>query len=63
MILNAGKVNKMKVKELIKELEKFDEEMEVQYDYDGQLSTMPIDTVYTSNEYYDQDRKEVVVLY
>ena len=53
----------MTEKELIKELEKFDEEMEVQYDYDGQLSTMPIDTVYTSNEYYDQDRKEVVVLY
>ncbi|MDN6100837.1 MAG: hypothetical protein L0L22_03905 [Staphylococcus equorum] len=53
----------MKVKELIKELEKFDEEMEVQYDYDGRFSTMPIDDVYTSNEYYDEDRKGVVVLY
>lgn len=33
----------MKVKELIEELKKFDENMEVQYDYDGRYSTMPID--------------------
>ena len=50
----------MKVKELIKS--KF-EAWEGEYDYDGRFSTMPIDDVYTSNEYYDEDRKEVVVLY
>ena len=53
----------MKVKELIEELKKFDEELEVQYDYDGRFSTMPIDDVSIQNEYYLADRKEVVVLY
>lgn len=53
----------MKVKELIEELKKFDENMEVQYDYDGQFSTMPIDVVSIKNEYYEKNRKEVVVLY
>lgn len=53
----------MKVKELIKELEKFDEDMEVQYDYDGQFSTMRIDEVYIANEQYDETEKEVVILY
>ena len=63
MILNAGKVNKMKVKELIKELEKFDEEMEVQYDYDGRYSTIYITEVSIQNEDYESDEKEVVVIY
>lgn len=53
----------MKVKELIEELKKFDENMEVQYDYDGRFSTMTIDEVYIQNEYYIDSRKEVVVLY
>ena len=53
----------MKVKESIEELKKFDENMEIQYDYDGQFSTMPIDEVSIQNEYYDNNRKEVVVLY
>lgn len=53
----------MKVKELIKKLKEFDENMEVQYDYDGQFSTMPIDRVSVENEYYKKDRKKVVVLY
>ena len=53
----------MKVKELIEQLKKFDENMKVQYDYDGQLSTMPIDEVSIQNEYYIDSRKEVVVLY
>ena len=39
MILNAGKANKMKVKELIKELEKFDEDMEVFHEYNGPFSS------------------------
>ena len=62
MILNAGKVNKMKVIELIKELEKFDEEMEIQYDYDGHYSTINIRNVSIQNEYYESDEKEVVVI-
>ena len=53
----------MKVKELIKELEKFDEEMEVQYDYDGNYSTIGITEVSIQNEYYESDEKEVVVIY
>lgn len=53
----------MKVKELIEELQKFDENMEVQYDYDGQFSTMPIDEVSVKNEYYDETRKEVVIIF
>lgn len=53
----------MKVKELIEELKKFDGELEVQYDYEGQYSTMPIDEVAIQNEYYEKDRKKVVVLY
>ena len=53
----------MKVKELIEKLKEFDENMEVQYDYDGQFSTMPIDEVSIQNEYYIDSRKEVVVLF
>ena len=53
----------MTVKELIEELKKFDEELEVQYDYDGQYSTMPIDEIFIENEHYIDSRKEVVVLY
>lgn len=53
----------MKVKELIEELKKFDENMEVQYDYDEEYSTVPIDEVSIQNEYYTDNRKEVVVLY
>ena len=61
MILNAGKVNKMKAKELIKELEKFDEEMEVQYFYEPCGGTMPITEVSIQNEDYESDEKEVIV--
>lgn len=53
----------MKVKELIKELEKFDENMEVQYDYDGHYSTINIAKVSIQNEYYENDEKKVVVIY
>lgn len=52
----------MKVKELIKELEKYDEELEVQYDYDGHYSTIGISKIYIQNEYYESDEKEVVVI-
>lgn len=53
----------MKVKELIKELEKFDEDMGVRYDYDGHYSTIDIANVSIQNEYYESDGKEVVVIY
>lgn len=53
----------MKVKELIEKLEKFDGELEVQYDYDGQYSTMPIDEISIQNEHYIDSKKEVVVLF
>lgn len=53
----------MKVKELIEELKKFDENMQVVYDYDGHYSTASIDEVFIGNEYYQNDRKEVVILY
>ncbi|AAC27213.1 e25 [Lactococcus phage bIL170] len=51
----------MKVKELIKELEKFDEEMEVQYFYEPCGGTMPITEVSIQNEDYESDEKEVIV--
>lgn len=53
----------MKVKELIEELKKFDENMEVVYDYDGRYSTASISEILIGNEYYQDDRKEVVNLY
>lgn len=53
----------MTVKELIEKLKEFDENIEVQYDYDGKFSTFPIDKVSVENEYYDKTRKEVVVIY
>ena len=53
----------MKVKELIEELKKFDENIEVVYDYDGAYSTCSIDEVLMGNEYYQKDRKKVVILY
>lgn len=53
----------MKVKELIEELKKFDENMEVVYDYDGAYSTCSIFQIYIANKYYDKYEKEVVVLY
>lgn len=52
----------MKVKELIKELQKYDEEMEVQYDYKRYSSTIPITDVYIQHEYYEWSEKEVLVL-
>lgn len=62
MNLKRGKVNKMKVKELIKELEKFDENMEAQYDYEACGGTMFVHEVSIQNEYYESDEKEVVVI-
>ena len=53
----------MKVKKLIEELKKFDENMEVQYDCDGRTSTINIWEVTIQNEDYEKNRKEVVVLY
>lgn len=53
----------MKVKELIEELKNFDGELEVQYDYDWQYNTVPIETVYIENESYEKDRKKIVVIY
>nr|DAD56772.1 MAG TPA: hypothetical protein [Caudoviricetes sp.] len=51
----------MNVKELIKELEKFDEDMEVQYDF-GRCGNMPITELSVKNE-SDYSRKKVVVIY
>lgn len=53
----------MKVKELIEELKKFDENMEVVYDYDGAYSTCGIARIYIGNEHYDKYKKEVVILF
>lgn len=53
----------MKVKELIELLKKFDEEMEVQYDYEGHYSTVPIDEVSIEYEQYESDRNKIVVIY
>lgn len=52
----------MKVKELIKELEKFDEDMEVQYDDVEEYNTVPITKVYILRECYDLFRRKVVAL-
>lgn len=52
----------MKVKELIKELEKFDEDMEVCFDIDVGWSTGEIDKIIIANKCYDEDFEEVVVL-
>ncbi|ARM66146.1 hypothetical protein AM2_019 [Lactococcus phage AM2] len=52
----------MKVKELIKELEKFDEDMEVQYDDTDEYNTVPLTEVYIQREDYDLFRKKVVAL-
>lgn len=43
--------------------DKLYEEMEVQYDYDGNYSTIGITEVSIQNEYYESDEKEVVVIY
>lgn len=48
----------MKVKELIKELEKFDEDMEVQYDDAEDYTTIPLTEVYIQREDYDVFRKK-----
>ena len=53
----------MKVKELIEELKKFDENMEVQYDYKRGYYTIPIEHVKVDNEDYFSFEKEIVVLY
>jgi hypothetical protein len=53
----------MKVKELIEELKKFDENTEVQYDYDCGYQTVYIEKVSLEHEDYTKDKKEVVVLY
>ncbi|QGT52796.1 hypothetical protein HYQ10_gp30 [Lactococcus phage CHPC129] len=53
----------MKVKELIKELEKFDENMEAQYDYEACGGTMFVHEVSIQNEDYESNEKEVVVIY
>lgn len=52
----------MKVKELIKELKKFDEELEVQYDFD-EHTTFYIDEVKEGHENYDPEEKKVVIIY
>lgn len=52
----------MKVKELIEELKKFDEELEVQYDYDMEYSTIYIDKISVENEGYNKDNKKIVVI-
>lgn len=52
----------MKVKELIEELKKFDEDMEVQYDYESCGGTMLVKEVSIQNEDYESDEKQVVVI-
>lgn len=52
----------MKVKELIKELEKFDEEMDVCFDCDDGWSTDEIDKIIIANKYYDEDCDKAVIL-
>ena len=51
----------MKVKELIEELKKFDENMEVQYDFEYQ--TVYIEKVSLEREDYSCNKKEVVVIF
>lgn len=53
----------MKVKELIEELRKFDENMEVVYHCDDRCSTIRVDEVSTGNEYYRNDTEEVIIIY
>ena len=53
----------MKVKELIEELKKFDENMEVQYDYEGHYGTVPIDDITIETEDYESNKKKIVVIY
>lgn len=53
----------MKVKELIKELGKFDEDMEVFHEYDGTFSVGRIEGVYVEENYcYKDSIQEVVIL-
>lgn len=53
----------MKVKELIEELKKFDENMKVVYDVDNGYTTFGIDEVIKGNEFYNDDEEEVVVIF
>ena len=53
----------MKVKELIEELEKFDENMEVQYDYEGGYQTVYIEKVSLEHKDYNEDEEKIVTLY
>lgn len=52
----------MKVTELIEQLKKFPQDMEVVYDYDGGYSTGSIDEIKIGNKYYDEDYEKVVIL-
>ena len=51
----------MKVKELIEELEKFDENMKVVCDVDDGYTTLDIDGVYKGNEFYNDDEEVVII--
>lgn len=53
----------MKVKELIEELKKFDEELEVQYDYEDRFQTVYIEKVSLEHKDYNEDEEKIVTLY
>lgn len=52
----------MTVEQLIKELEKFDKNMEVQFDFEQHL-TLYIDGVEEATEDYGDETEKIVVIY
>ena len=53
---------KMKVKKMIEEIKKFDEDMEVQYDFEEYM-TFYIDGVKETTEDYKEENEKIVVIY
>lgn len=56
------KESKMKVKELIEQLTKFDEKLEVQFDFE-EFQTLYIDGVKETTEDYEESNENIVVIY
>lgn len=52
----------MKVKELIEQLTKFDEKLEVQFDFE-EFQTLYIDGVKETTEDYEESNENIVVIY
>lgn len=53
----------MKVKELIEELKKFDEELKVVYNSNDGCLTLEVEKVYKGNEFYSESGQEVVIIF